>query len=108
MPTAADFQAMHDDYDAVASDPAHFDEFTARTAAMVHEFPGWTDELRSLQLPTLLVFGDRDFSPLPDVVEMFELLPNAQLAVLPGTTHMGVTQRSSEVFALITRFLDER
>jgi pimeloyl-ACP methyl ester carboxylesterase len=50
----------------------------------LHEFPGWTDELRSLGAPTLLIFGDRDFSPLPDVAEMFELLPNAQLAVLPG------------------------
>ena len=75
---------------------------------MVHEFPGWTGELRSLQVPTLLIFGDRDFSPLPDVVEMFELLPNAQLAVLPGTTHVGVTRRSGEVLALITPFLDER
>jgi hypothetical protein len=37
-------------------------------------------------VPTLLVFGDRDFSPLPDVVEMFELLANAQLAVGGGTT----------------------
>ena len=73
---------------------------------MVHEFPGWTDELRSLQVPTLLIFGDRDFSPLPDVVEMFELLPNAQLAVLPGTTHVGVTRRPGEVLALITPFLD--
>jgi hypothetical protein len=27
---------------------------------MVHEFPGWTNELRSLQPPTLLIFGDRD------------------------------------------------
>jgi pimeloyl-ACP methyl ester carboxylesterase len=70
----------------------------------VHEFPGWTDELRSLQAPTLLIFGDRDFSPLPDVVEMFELLPDAQLAVLPGTTHVGVTRRPREVLALITPF----
>ena len=108
MPTAADFQAMRDAYDAVAPDPSHFEEFAARTAAMVHEFPGWTDELRSLQAPTLLVFGDRDFSPLPDVVEMFELLPNAQLAVLPGTTHVGVTRRPGEVLALITPFLDAR
>jgi hypothetical protein len=30
----------------VAPDPAHFDELAARTSAMVHEFPGWTDELR--------------------------------------------------------------
>jgi pimeloyl-ACP methyl ester carboxylesterase len=106
LPTAADFQAMRDAYEAVAPDPAHFEEFAARTSAMVHEFPGWTDELRSLQVPTLLVFGDRDFSPLADVVEMFEILPNAQLAVLPATTHIGVTRRPGEMLALITPFLD--
>jgi len=86
--------------------PAHFDELAAKTSAMVHEFPGWTDELRSLRMPTLLIFGDRDFSPLPHVVEMFDLLPDAQLAVLPGTTHVGVTRRPGEVLALITPFLD--
>jgi hypothetical protein len=41
-----------------------------------------------------------------DVVEMFEMLPNAQLAVLPGTTHVGLGLRNDEVFALITPFLD--
>ena len=46
MPTTADFQAMRDAYVAVAPDPAHFDEFAARTSTMVHEFAGWTDELR--------------------------------------------------------------
>jgi len=106
MPTPADFQAMRDAYDAVAPDPAHFEQFAAKTSAMVHEFAGWTGELRSLQVPTLLVFGDHDFSPLPDVVELFELLPNAQLAVLPGTTHVGVIRRPGEVLALITPFLD--
>ena len=49
-----------------------------------------------------------DRLPTADVVEMFELLPNAQLAVLPGTTHVGVTRRSSEVLALITPFLGAR
>jgi pimeloyl-ACP methyl ester carboxylesterase len=106
LPTLADFQSWRDAYDAVAPDPAYFDELAAKTSAMVHEFPGWTDELRSLRMPTLLIFGDRDFSPLPDVVEMFGLLPDAQLAVLPGTTHVGVTRRPGEVLALITPFLD--
>ena len=108
MPTPADFQAMRDAYVAVAPDPAHFDDFAAKTSTMVvNEFPGWTaDELRSLQVPTLLIYGDRDFSPLPDVVELFELLPNAQLAVLPGTTHVGVTRRPGELLALITPFLN--
>ena len=106
MPTSADFQVMRDAYEAVAPDPGHFEEFAARTSAMVHECPAWSDELRSLQVPTLLIFGDRDFSPLPDVADLFELLPNAQLAVLPATTHVGVTQRPGEVLAVITPFLD--
>jgi pimeloyl-ACP methyl ester carboxylesterase len=108
MPTPADFQGMRDAYDAVAPDPAHFEQFAARMTAMVHSFPGWTDELRSLHLPTLLIFGDRDFSPLRDVVEMFELLPNARLAVLPGTTHVGMTRQPAAVLAAIAPFLDER
>jgi pimeloyl-ACP methyl ester carboxylesterase len=106
MPTQADFLQMRAAYEAVAPDPAHFEEFAAKNSTMVHEFPGWTDELRSLRAPTMLIFGDRDFSPLPDVLELFELLPNAQLAVLPGTTHMGVTQRPGRLLALITPFLD--
>jgi pimeloyl-ACP methyl ester carboxylesterase len=75
---------------------------------MVHEFPARDRELAALRAPTLLIFGDRDFSPLADVVEMFELLPDAQLAVLPGTTHMGVTQHPARLLALITPFLDAR
>ena len=106
MPTPADFQAMRDAYRAVAPDPAHFEEFAAKTSALVHQFPGWTGELRSLQVPTLLIFGDRDFSPLPDVAELFGLLPDAQLAVLPGTTHIGLTRRPGEVLTAITPFLD--
>jgi pimeloyl-ACP methyl ester carboxylesterase len=106
MPTPGDFQLMRDAYDAVAPDPSRFDEVQVKTAKMVHEYPGWTDELRSLQAATLLIFGDRDFSPLRDVVELFQLLPNAQLAVLPGTTHVGVTQRTGELLMLISAFLD--
>jgi pimeloyl-ACP methyl ester carboxylesterase len=108
LPTRDDYLAMRDAYRAVAPDPGHFDEGAARTSAMVHEFPGWTDELRSLRAPTLLIFGDRDFSPLADVAELFGLLPDAQLAVLPATTHVGVTRRPAAMLALITPFLDGR
>ena len=48
LPTAADFQEMREAMEAVASDPAHFEEFAAKNAKMVREFPGWSDELRSL------------------------------------------------------------
>jgi pimeloyl-ACP methyl ester carboxylesterase len=108
LPTQADFEEWRDAYHAVAPDPAHFSDLQVKTGTAVQKFRGWTDELRSLRAPTLLVFGDRDFMPLPDVVEMFQLLPNAQLAVLPGATHMDVSRRADEMLALITPFLDAR
>jgi pimeloyl-ACP methyl ester carboxylesterase len=106
MPTPADFAAMQDAYAAVAPDPAHFDEFAARVTAMVHEFGGWTDDLRELRLPVLLISGDRDFSPLADVIATYELLPDARLAVLPGATHVGLTRRSDQLLDVISPFLD--
>jgi pimeloyl-ACP methyl ester carboxylesterase len=109
LPTQADFELMRDAYRAVAPDPGHFEKFAARVTALVHEVPGWTaDELRALRSPTLLIFGDRDFSPLSDVVELYGLLYDARLAVLPGTTHMDVTRRPDELLALIRPFLAGR
>jgi len=107
QPTAADFQEMHDGYAKAAPEPAHFEEFAARVTAMVHEFPGRTAaELRALPVPVLLIFGDRDFSPLPDAAELYGLLPDAQLAILPGTRHTSVPRRPAQLLALITPFLD--
>ncbi len=109
LPTQADFELMRDAYLAVAPDPAHFEKFAGRVTAMVHEVPGRTaDELRALRAPTLLIFGDRDFSPLSDVVELYGLLPDARLLVLPGATHMDVTRRPDELLAHIPPFLDAR
>ena len=54
----------------------------------------------------MLIFGDRDFSPLTDVLELFRLLPNAQPAVLPGTTHMDMIRQPARLLSLITPFLN--
>ena len=108
MPTPADFQQMRDMYEAVAPHPEHFDALAEKTSTMVRSFPGFElDALRTITAPTLLVFGDTDFTPLRNAVEMLELIPNAQLAVLPGTTHMGVTRSGERLRALIEPFLGE-
>jgi hypothetical protein len=38
-------------------------------------------------------------------MELFGLLPDVQLAVLPGTTHVGLTRRPGQVLEAITPFL---
>jgi pimeloyl-ACP methyl ester carboxylesterase len=107
MPTESDFQAMRDAYAAVAPDPEHFPAIAAKTSGMVGAFAGWSDdELRRIGAPTLVLLGDTDFVPLRHAVEMFELIPHAQLAVLPDTTHVEVTRRPQQVLALIRPFLE--
>jgi hypothetical protein len=39
---------------------------------------------------------------------MLELFPDAELAVLPGTTHMQVIRRTDVLLALVEPFLDRR
>lgn len=44
--------------------------------------------LKSVSAPTLVVSGDYDLIRLGHTIAIFEALPNAQLAVLPDSTHM--------------------
>ncbi len=82
------------------------------------EYTGRTpEEFRSIKAPTLIVIGDSD-NVLPEsAVEMFKLLgggvcgdvagiPQSQLAVLPGTTHIGMTERADWLVPMITEFLE--
>jgi pimeloyl-ACP methyl ester carboxylesterase len=105
LPTDADFAAMRDAYRAVAPDPDHFDAIAAKTVDMVHSFSGWTnDQLRSVDVAVLVLIGDTDFILVPNAAEMVDLLPRGQLAVLPATTHMGMT-RSDLVAPIVEAFL---
>jgi len=63
---------------------------------MLAKWPGWTEaELRSVRVPFLVAVGDNDFVRIEHAVEMARLIPNARLAILPATTHMGIVIRSA-------------
>jgi pimeloyl-ACP methyl ester carboxylesterase len=48
-------------------------------------FKDWTDaQIRSITAPTLLINGDKDVMTVENTVEMYRLIPNCQLAILPG------------------------
>jgi pimeloyl-ACP methyl ester carboxylesterase len=107
MPTEADFQGMREAHARVAPRPEDFDAVAEKTSSMVHAFGGWSDsQLGSISAPTLLLVGDTDFVPLENAVAMFKLLPGAELAVLPGTTHIGVTRNADRVLATVRPFLE--
>lgn len=108
LPSEADFEAMHAAYRAVAPDPDGFFPFLERMQPVVHGFTGWTDdELRGISSPVLLIVGDHDFIRLEHIVEVHALIPEAQLAVLPGTTHMQVIRRTDLLLPMVEAFLAE-
>jgi pimeloyl-ACP methyl ester carboxylesterase len=52
---------------------------------MLH-FKDWSDEaLLSIKAPTLLINADHDVATNEHAVKMSQLIPNAQLMILPGT-----------------------
>ena len=71
------------------------------------DFKGWTPkEIKSIDAPTLVIIGDHDIIRLEHAVLMFRLLSTAQLAVLPGTDHLTIVNRSDWLLSMVEAFLD--
>jgi pimeloyl-ACP methyl ester carboxylesterase len=105
MPTEEEGAAMIRAYEGVAPNPEGFYPSVQKYQAAVHDYEGWSDDqLARLAMPVLIVIGDTDFVRLEHAVEMKQLVPNAQLAILPGTKHMNVI-RPDLVLPMVTAFL---
>ena len=112
---------MYELYQRVAPHPDDFPRLLDKIgAAMAKDFD-FTEEVRGLQVPTLVVAADADMAPPSHYVEVFELLDGGlrdggwmgenrprgghALAILPGLTHYNIF--SSPLFvATVLAFLD--
>jgi pimeloyl-ACP methyl ester carboxylesterase len=105
-------------YTSVAPQPENWHRLVAKVAELDRATVGWSsDTIRSVQAPMLLIIGDSDIVRPEHVVEMFRLLgggvigdiaglPRSQLAVLPGTTHVTLTDRAEWLASMVLAFLD--
>lgn len=108
----------HEEYLRIAPDPNGFDTLFAKKSAMDKQLRDIPDEaIAALKAPVLLVSGDSDIARPEHLVEVFRLLgggvfgdmaglPNAQLAVLPGTSHTGMVDRAAMLVPMLVPFLD--
>jgi pimeloyl-ACP methyl ester carboxylesterase len=65
-----------------------------------------TPRLREIAVPVLLLWGDADpISPVAVGQRLAELLPAAELVVIPGGTHDLASERANEVLVHIERHL---
>ena len=109
--------AWHQAYVRVAPDPGGWRVLVAKTGELDRTFAGWTDEeVQAVTTPMLLIIGDSDIVRPEHTMTMFRLLgggvigdlaglPASQLAVLPGTSHVGLLDRVDWLQSMILEFL---
>ena len=62
--------------------------------------------LRTIQARVMVMAGDHDVVPLAHTTELYRSLPNAELFILPGTSHRTFRTRPDWVNPVIRAFLD--
>lgn len=98
---------LQEEYLKVAPHPENLRMFHDKAAQRMRDFKDiQADALRDITAPALVIVGDADVIRPEHAVEMFRALPQAQLAVLPGTDHMKVTARTEWLVPMISAFLD--
>jgi pimeloyl-ACP methyl ester carboxylesterase len=110
----------HDEYLKIAPHPENFATLFAKKTQMdqqTRDLPA--ESIRAIKAPTLLIIGDSDLVRPEHIVEMFRLLgggifgdtpaglPDSQLAVLPGTSHVSLASRTELLIPIINSFLDK-
>jgi len=113
---------MYQLYQRVAPRPEDFPKLLDKIGALMARDFDFADDVRGLQVPTMIVAADADMAPPSHYVDVFKLLGGGQrdggwmgegrpagghaLAILPGLTHYDVGE--SPLFAAVTlAFLDE-
>ncbi|MFI9403958.1 alpha/beta fold hydrolase [Nocardia sp. NPDC052316] len=111
---------FHNDYVKNAPRPEDFPRLVARvTEHDQNASPVFAaDAVRQSKIPTLTVIGDSDIIRPEHAVEMFRLfgggvmgdspagLPDSQLAILPGTSHITLVHRPELLLPMVPAFLD--
>jgi proline iminopeptidase len=67
--------------------------------------PDLPDRLRRLEVPTLVVHGERDPRPIRFAVQLAELLPNAELYAMPNVGHFPRFEAPGPFTAVLRGFL---
>lgn len=104
-------------YDSLGNDPAHFPVFVKKLMAADIKKYDWSKEVKNIKAPIFMAIGDADGVRYEHALELFRAkgggkmgdmfgMPKARLAIIPGTTHIGMMQRTSWLIPMITDFLD--
>lgn len=86
--------------------PEHFSVVIRKLAESIAEEPGLAPaDLGAVTCPVLVMAADDDIVSAEHTLEMYRSLPDAQLAVIPGTSHLLLHEKPALCTGLIADFL---
>jgi len=96
-------------YDEVAPEgPAHFPVVFEKTMKMWLNEPNiQREDLAKIRAPVLVMAGDRDAAPHEHTLELFRSIKDAQLCIIPGTTHFLLAEKPDAAKRAILDFLHD-
>lgn len=99
---------MREMYAQVAPRPQDWEKLVEKSVKSAATFAGWQKkDMRTINAPALVIAGDSDIVRAEHAVEMYRLMPNAKLAVLPATDHIGILfQRAEWLAGMVVDFLN--
>jgi pimeloyl-ACP methyl ester carboxylesterase len=84
----------------------HFEVIAEKLLRMARSEPTLTsDDLGRVSARTLVMAGDDDAMTLEHTIAQYRAIPNAELAVVPGTSHVLVMEKPDHVYGLVAEFL---
>jgi pimeloyl-ACP methyl ester carboxylesterase len=100
---------LRDLYEAASPDgPGHWPVIKAKLLEMWRTSPTLTEvDLEAIGQPVLVLAGDDDAVFLRHTVALYEALPQGQLAIVPGASHLAPLEKPDLVNRLIVDFLDD-
>ena len=94
-------------YETASPDgPAHFAEVFSKTKKLWLTEPSILPvQLAKISAPTLVMAGDHDAITMDHTMELYKSINGAKLSIVPGTTHMLLSEKPQLVTSILLDFL---
>jgi pimeloyl-ACP methyl ester carboxylesterase len=103
-PTSA-VPIMHETWKVNAVDPERFETVLEKMQRCWFDYAVSTADLAHIAAPTLVMVGDDDIARFEHTIELYDAIPDAQLAVIPGASHLVPLEKPDLVNRLVLDFL---
>ncbi|QBS45188.1 alpha/beta fold hydrolase [Nocardia sp. CS682] len=84
----------------------HFRVVAEKLLSMARAEPTLTvEELAGIASRTLVIAADDDAMSLEHTIALYRAIPDSELAIIPGTSHLLVVEKPAEVYRVVGSFL---